>query len=31
MLNKVIPEKVKDKIIDPTEPEIINPAGSAEK
>jgi hypothetical protein len=31
MLNNVIPEKLKDRIINPTEPEIINPAGSAEK
>jgi hypothetical protein len=31
MKNNVSPEKYSIKIIDPTEPEIINPAGSTEK
>jgi hypothetical protein len=31
MKHNVKPEKLGIRIIDPTEPEIINPAGSAEK
>jgi hypothetical protein len=31
MLNNVSPENEKDKIINSTEPKIINPAGSPEK